>query len=163
MVQKWIFTIIIFPFFLFLSLPKGWSQDTTTVWEYLEKAQRVTTYEEQYTQFEKAYTLAKQLRYNKGIQATLAFMGTIELGRGAVPKALRYLLEEMDVLVQMDTSNRLVSVSTTIGDIYAEEKLYEEALPYYKRALTFKPSDALNQKLGNSYAELLKPDTAFYY
>ena len=94
---------------------------------------------------------------------SLAFIGSVELERGEDPKALRYLLEELDLLIDEMMPTRMVMVSTIIGDIYTREKLYEDALPYYHQALTQSNSNYLNQKLGNSYAALLKPDTAYIY
>jgi len=73
------------------------------------------------------------------------------------------LLEELDLLVNNTMPARMVMVSTIIGDIYNNEKLYEEALPYYQQALTQSKTNTLYQKLGNSYAALLKPDTAYIY
>jgi len=90
-------------------------------------------------------------------------MGGVEFERGENPKALRYLLEELDLLVDATMPTRMVMVSTIIGDIYTREKLFEEALPYYHQALTQSNTNELFQKLGNSYAALLKPDTAYIY
>lgn len=163
MMQQRIFLKISITFLLFFSSVRGWTQDTTTVLQYLDNAKQATTYETIYTNFEKAYTLAKQLKYTKGIQAALAFMAAVELDRGEAPKALRYGLEELDILVQTGMSARIITVSTTIGDIYAREKLFEEALPYYRRALDHGAPNQLYQKLGDSYAALLKPDTAYIY
>ncbi len=150
-------------FFLVLSTFYSWSQDSTTVLQYLENAKQATEYESINTQFENGYTLAKQLKYTKGIQLSLAFMGAVELEKGHEPKALRYLLEELDVLIEMDTSERLVAVNTTIGNIYAKENLHSEALPYYETALSYTPSKTLYKKLGDVHRELLQPDTAFDY
>jgi len=164
MARKQIFIKIGFLFWLLLSVIKGWTQDTTSVIQYLDKAKKATTYDITLAQFERAYTLAKQLKYTKGIQLSLAFMGAIELERKENPKALRYLLEELDILMETATQpTRIVTVSTIIGDIYTREKLFEEALPYYQQALTQSNAGHLYQKLGNSYAALLKPDTAYTY
>ena len=150
-------------FFLVLSTTYCWSQDSTTVLQYLENAKQATDYETINTQFENGYTLAKQLKYTKGIQLSLAFMGAVELEKGHAPKALRYLLEELDVLVQMDIPKRLATVNTTIGDIYAKENLYSEALPYYQTAVIYASAKTLYKKLGDIHAALLQPDTAFNY
>ena len=155
MAKQQVFIKIGFVFLLLLAVVRGWAQDTTTVLQYLDNAKKATTYEVTLAQFERAYTLAKQLKYTKGIQLSLAFMGGVELERGEAPKALRYLLEELDLLIQATTSTRIVEVSTIIGDIYTGEKLFEEALSYYHRALTESSSNQLYQKLGDSYAALL--------
>ncbi len=165
MSRKQIFMKIGFIFWLLFSVVQGWTQDTKDVLHYLEKAKQATTYDETLDQFERAYSLAKQLKYRKGIQLSLSFMGMVELERGENPKALRYLLEELDILIEIATMSptRMVTVSTIIGDIYTREKLFEEALPYYHQALTQSNTNHLFQKLGNSYAALLKPDTAYIY
>ena len=150
-------------FFLLLSAFYAWSQDTTTVLQYLENAKKATTYEATNIEFENAYTLAKQLKFNTGIQKALAFMGEVELKKGDKLKALRYLLKESALLKQTNSTTRLVVVSTIIGDIYAREKLFADALPYYQLAATSSSSKDLYEKLGNAYTELLEPDTAFIY
>ncbi len=151
-------------FFLVLSTTYCWSQDSTTVLQYLENAKQATDYETINAQFENGYTLAKQIKYTKGIQLSLAFMGAVELEKGHTPKALRYLLEELDVLAQMDnTPKRLAVVNTTIGDIYANENLHSEALPYYQTAVRYASTKTLYRRLGDVHAKLLQPDTAFDY
>ena len=150
-------------FFLVLSTTYCWSQDSTSVLQYLENAKQATDYETINTQFENGYTLAKQIKYTKGIQLSLAFIGAIELEKGHTPKALRYLLEELDVLAQMDIPKRLAVVNTIIGDIYTKENLPSEALPYYQTAVTYASSKTLYKKLGDVHAKLLQPDTAFDY
>ena len=155
--------VLLIPFLVLLSVSVAWSQDSTSVLQYLENAEQATTYAAKNAEFENAYTLAKQLKYTKGIQLSLAFMGAVELEKGHVPKALRYLLEELDILVQTELTTRLVAVSTTIGDIYMAEKIYEASLSYYQIAAAQTNSKTLYQKLGNVHAALLQPDTAFDY
>lgn len=150
-------------FLLVLSTSYCWAQDSTAVLKYLENAKIASDYESIETQFKKAYSLAKKLNFTDGIQLSLALMGAVELEKGHTSKALRYLLEELDVLGQMDTPERLATVNATIGDIYANENIFIETLPYYRAALKATPTKALFKKLGDAHKELLQPDTAFNY
>lgn len=157
--------------FLFLvsSLPYMWAQDSLSVQKLLDAAQNTNSPDEAYQKYLSAYVDARQINYDQGLIKSLTFLSQWELKANNTAGALRYLLEEAALIENLPLQARRIAVVTKIGDIYYAEKLFVEALPYYKAAnhqiaiQDKKRKTIILQKLGDTFAELLAPDSAFHF
>ncbi len=163
-----IFYFVLFSFFLLPTLPAQ-VQDTMVILQILDQAAATDSFDLAREKYEAAYTLSNQLDYEKGILASLEKLIPITLQQNNTTNALRYLLEERELLKKRNDINKLIQVNTQIGDLYSNELLYSEALVYYKSAekhLTDSRqsmAESLLAKLGTCYAQLLQPDSAQLY
>ena len=90
--------------------------------------------EEAQEKYLSAYLTARQVNYDRGLMIALPKLAERELAINNSAGALRYLLEESTLLVSFPNNPRNKAVVTQIGDIYYAERLFLEALPYYKTA-----------------------------
>ncbi|MEL7122123.1 MAG: adenylate/guanylate cyclase domain-containing protein [Bacteroidota bacterium] len=142
------------------------AQDSLTVMQLLEQAKEMEKVEEAKEKYEVSYALSRQLKYEKGLKATLPMLIDVELKQGNNTNALRYLLEESEMIKGDSNKKRAVDVNVQIGDLYKNEALYQQALPYYKTAEQLSQpnvSNDLMEKIGLSFSELNQPDSAAIY
>ena len=81
---------------------------------------------------------------------------------------LGYWLQVYDRIQQEDTHPYLTKTCIAIADIYREEALNQQALPYYLQAVQTvgnspKTEQSIQEKIALTYTELAKPDSAAYY
>lgn len=145
-------------------------RDTMVVRHLLEQAASIDSSDLAKEKYETAYALASQWDYDRGVLESLDHLIPLELAANNTSNALRYLLEEMELLEKYDKTTALVLVNTQVGNLYHGESLYEEALSYYKRAESMLSPSAdkslqkrLYNNLGFCYTQLLKPDSAQQY
>ncbi len=80
-------------------------------------------------------------------------------------------LRVYDAVEEADDRYHLPEVCMAIANIYEKEQLYEQALPYYlkalnaldKNALFDNQSENLYQQLAGTYSNLSRPDSAYYF
>lgn len=140
--------------------------DTTEIQQLLSVAERSP--ENSLGLYQTAYDLSRQLNYRPGLQRSLAGLGKLAMKSKNAPIALRYLLEELEVLEIIPDPERLRQVHTSIGDIYRQEGLYQSALPYYQQALEVGTvpqalQDSLYLRIGALHAALRQPDSTQHY
>ncbi len=160
----WIFLLIC----LFGQIRENFAQsDSTQVDQLLNSA--ISGPENQVeSQLQWAYDLSRQLNYNSGLQKSLFHLGKRALKTDNPPLALRYLLEELDLVEKIQMVSRLQEIQIIIGDIYKKEGLFRAALPYYLNTLnnssgTLPNGDSLLYKIGLLYSSLRQPDSTFFY
>lgn len=147
-----------------------WAQRGDEVRRILAQAAATDSVELAREKYETAYALAGQLDDEEGILLSLQGLIPIEISANKIANALRYLLEERDLLEKKQAIERLGVVNMQIGDLYRGETLYREAIPYFKEivagpgAITPAVREAVYDKLGACYTLLQEPDSArFYY
>ena len=157
---------------MLLSFPPllmGQIRDTLTVWEVLDQAKATDSLPLALEKYESAYTLSNQLKYNKGILASLDQLIPIALKEGNNSTALKYLLEELQIREKYKDPEELAQTLLQIGDLYQGEGLFTEALSYYHQvekiqvASKEKISESLTDKIAYSYAQNLQADSAYLY
>ncbi len=90
---------------------------------------------------------------------------------GSTGKALAYWLHIYDLVQDHSYKVKRTEVCMSIAQIYEDEGLLEQALPYYLEVYdSLRGKEELydnklniHTKLGLTYAQLSKPDSAFYY
>lgn len=155
-------------FLLNAALLTGQVKDSTLVDNLLLEAGQIEDKEISFEKYETAYTLARELSYNHGLQKSLEVLAKMEQNRGNISRALRYWLEELNVLEKGTDWNRKMKVNLAIADLYASENLFAESLPYYQIASNFKrlsanEAAAIHEKLGNTFSQLDQPDSSYFY
>ena len=146
-----------------------WTQDSLGIRALLETAQNIPQNEAAYQKYLMAYSESRQIQYDEGLRLALPKLAAWELKSQNTAGALRYLLEELALLENLAYPTRRIAVANQIGDIYYREHLYTEALRYYQIvnqgiAIQDKEQKGLIlQKVGDTFAELLEPDSAFQY
>ena len=86
-------------------------------------------------------------------------------------KVLASWLLVYNAVQEADDQTDLPEVCITIANIYRREQLFEQALPYYLKALNTldkhasfdTQSENIYQQLAETYANLSKPDSAYYF
>ncbi|MEM6966038.1 MAG: adenylate/guanylate cyclase domain-containing protein, partial [Bacteroidota bacterium] len=150
--------------FIFLLIPSWcFAQDSTYVIDLLQRGKNALDAEEALDYYSDAYSLAKELRFENGINVSLEKLIALELQRKNTSGALRYLLENLDIAKKQKQPEKITQSALAIGEIYFAEKLFEVALPYYQLASSYREEDAIHQRLGDIHSELLRPDSAFHY
>ncbi len=141
--------------------------DTATVWQIMAQAAAADSVEVAKEKYEAAYALADQLNFDRGVLASLDVLIPMEMSSGEATHALRYLLEQLELLEKTGSKERLSAVNKQIGDLYLREGLHEEAVAYYQgatAALAHSYGDVdLLDKLGFCHAQLGQPDSAEVY
>ncbi|MEM6632591.1 MAG: adenylate/guanylate cyclase domain-containing protein [Bacteroidota bacterium] len=164
-----IFRILLGIMLTFPLIVVGQVKDTIAVWNILDQASTMDSTELAKEKYETAYTLANQLKHDRGILVSLEKLVEIEFASGNTSAALRYLLEELELREKNKGVAQLSRVNIQIGDLYSQESLYPEAIVYYKKAeqlLGASRIDALESlydKMGESYAQIDQPDSASLY
>lgn len=145
-------------------------KDTMAVRQLLAQAATSDSVELAREQIETAYALANQWNDDAGLLASLEQLIPLELAANNTSNALRYLLEELELLERYEKTAALVRVNTQIGDLYHGESLYDEARGYYKQAASLLSPTAdkslrqrLFAKLGFCHTQLQQPDSAERY
>ena len=147
----------------------SYGQDTTAILRILDQAAHTDSSGLAKEKFEVAYNLANRINYNKGILISLKNLSHIELQEHNTTNALRYLLEELELLEEKDHARELILVNIQIGDLYSRESLNNEAIVYYKNAenryeeIGEMATETLYEKIGYNYGELLEADSACMY
>ena len=156
--------------FLVLLLPLSLlGQDSIAVKQLLQEARAANSPSDSYQKYLLAYSRSRQTNYEEGLKKSLPFLAKWELEQNQTAAALRYLLEELDLLKKEHAIERVIEIEKTIGDIYAAERLFAESLPYYKlvnQKINSQATEAKAQmleKIGDTYAALSQPDSAFFY
>ncbi|MEL7530374.1 MAG: adenylate/guanylate cyclase domain-containing protein [Bacteroidota bacterium] len=146
------------------------AQDSSSVRQILAQAAALDSLDQAREKFEAAYALANQIGDERGVLLSLQNLVEIELTDKRSSNALRYLLEERDLLLKSQQLPQLVAANMRIGDLYQGETLFQEAIAYYKEAfanLNQVETPALRErllaKLAYSYTEVLQPDSARLY
>ena len=153
---------VVFPYFT-------WAQDTLSIQQLLKAAKNADSPDATYQKYLAAYSESRQIKYDAGLRLTLPELAQWELDLDNTAGALRYLLEELALIENLPYQARKIEVAAKIGDIYYKERLFSEALPYYKLAnqqtavRDEKRKKSILQKLGDTFGELLQPDSAFYF
>lgn len=165
--KDYLFTKLIICFLAFANTLSA--QDTLGIQQLIHAAQNANSPDEAYQYYLNAYSYSRQLNYDKGLASTLPKLAEWELDLANNAGALRYLLEELDLVKNPSRTSRRTILQSMIGDIYFSEGLYAESLPYYQkanRAIAIqdeKQKTILLQKLGDTFSELSQPDSAFHF
>lgn len=138
--------ITFFIFTLHATLLLGQVRDSSLVDNLLREAEKEEDPVISFEKYETAYTLARELNYRTGLQASLEELAKGEQKRGNISRALRYWLEELNVLEKLVDHMRKALVYVNIGDLYTGENLYAESLPYYQLALKSKSLSATGEQ-----------------
>lgn len=111
-----------------------------------------------------ALKIARDLRYEAGLRKSLLLLGKNEASLGHSPEALRWYVEAMNQLKGSQFSDQLAEVNAAIGDIYFREKLFERSLKFYREAAGLRRGDSETwEKMGDSFAENMEPDSAKFW
>ena len=160
---------ILASFFIITSL-SGQEKDSFMVKQLFEEAAKTTSPEQSLALLNTAYAISSELNYDQGTLEALSKLIPLEIQQDNSGIALGYLLEKQGLLEKQNASKSILQVNTQIGDLFSRELLYREAIPYYKKAeqlLTIaqkEAAEAIYDKLGFNYANLLQADSAeFYY
>lgn len=94
-----------------------------------------------------------------------------QAGNASSGKVLALWLRVFDAVKEAEDQSDFPEVCMAIANIYGREQLYEQALPYYLKALNALDKNPLSdtqtqslyQQLAGTYANLAKPDSAYYY
>ncbi|MEM6346417.1 MAG: adenylate/guanylate cyclase domain-containing protein [Bacteroidota bacterium] len=147
------------------------AQDSTSVRQILAQAALAESMEKAREKYEAAYSLANRIGDERGLLLSLQKLVELELSAKRSSNALRYLLEERDLLLKSQQRALWAEVNRQIGDLYQDETLFREAISYYKQALASLDEETsqlmretLLDRLGYAYAEERQADSArFYY
>ena len=114
---------------------------------------------------ETALKLAKDLHFSSGERRSVQILGKKNAELGNSTQALRWLLEAVNLFKSAGQNAALAEVYSTIGDIYFREKLFERSLGFYREAANLRSNDFVSfEKIGDSFSQNMKPDSAkFYY
>lgn len=109
--------------------------------------------------------LAKDLHFSSGERRAVHILGKKHAEFGDSPQALRWLLEAVNLYKNSGQIAQLAEVNSAIGDIYFKEKLFDRSLNFYREAANLRTGDlAALEKIGDSFSQNLRPDSAkFYY
>ncbi|MEL6251363.1 MAG: adenylate/guanylate cyclase domain-containing protein [Bacteroidota bacterium] len=145
------------------------AQDTLSVWKMLDQAAQMDTVDRAKDKYEAAYTLAKQLDYDRGVLASLQRLIPLELETENTSNALRYLLEEVKLLENVQADEKRRKALIKIGDLYSEQALFTEAILYYKQAREGimgnrnEETKSLDEKIGFNYSQEGEADSALVF
>ncbi|MEM1323590.1 MAG: adenylate/guanylate cyclase domain-containing protein [Bacteroidota bacterium] len=89
----------------------------------------------------------------------------------SIEKTLAQWLQLHDEILKLGDHPQFSEVCMAIADIYKQEQLFEQALPYYRQALSTSDTQldfaaatqSIHQQLAQTYAQLSKPDSAYYH
>ena len=143
-------TSILFLILFFLPKP-NWAQDSMAIQQLLREAKTANSRDAAYEKYLSAYSLSRQINYPVGLQKALPNLSKWELEQQNTAAALRYLLEELEILKKSGEIDRIIQIEYSIGDIYFSERLYAESLPYYRQV-----NQKIDKKGGNKKATILK-------
>ncbi len=87
-------------------------------------------------------TLAKKIKFDKGIAANLNGLSTLELNQGNYLVALKFALEALGINEKLGNMTEIAYTKNNIGEVYRLLRNYPKALEYYNQALV------LNKKYG---------------
>ncbi len=111
-----------------------------------------------------ALKLAKDLHFSGGERRAVHLLGKKCAASGDSRQALRYLLEAVNFYKASGQTRQLAEVYSAIGDIYFSEKLFDKSLGFYRDAAALRSGEpAALEKIGDSFSQNLKPDSARTY
>ncbi|MEO9484650.1 MAG: tetratricopeptide repeat-containing sensor histidine kinase [Ekhidna sp.] len=83
----------------------------------------------------RAITLAKELKYEKGLVRAITIKGSSFLITGMPDQALTYYLEALNYHPERYPSE-YVSLNNNIGEVYRRKEVYDSSIKYFNKALT---------------------------
>lgn len=166
--RKLIFSLLLFTFLFQINWAAAQLPDSTdtkaldsfSVKELLEKEDIKST--------ETALQLAKDIDFIEGQQQALQQLIQLHKSAGNVSLSLRYALENLSLLEKKTVDLDRFAALETIGNIYFEEKLFDNALIYYRQAVNL-PTDnydkkvVLLEKIGHAYQQSFELDSALIF
>jgi len=165
---KFIFTLLFFTFlfqinWIVAQLPDSTDTkilDSFSVKELLKKEDLKST--------EAALQLAKDIDFPEGEQQALQQLIQLHKNAGNVSLSLRYALENLNLLEEDADDLEKFAALETIGNIYFEEKLFDNALTYYRQAVNLTTSNfdkkvVLLEKIGHAYQQSFELDSALIF
>ncbi|MCP4580491.1 MAG: tetratricopeptide repeat protein [candidate division Zixibacteria bacterium] len=109
-------------------------------------------YDESLKYFKEAYTYKMVLR-NKHIEAIiLSNIGSSYTYKGQTIKALKYLKKALTIVKKFDLNHELISIYTTMSELYSRRKNYKKAL-YYSNLVSQTKDNIFNEKLSGKVIE----------
>jgi len=117
---------------------------------------------------ELALSLARQNNYTNEEYLALQQLAQLYKNFGNTPISLRYSLEYLNLIQDTDAVKQKYNAACTVGDIYFEEKLFNNALEYYRQAErlpNFKSETQIPlwEKMGSAYRQNFQLDSALIF
>ncbi|MCC6461515.1 MAG: hypothetical protein IT260_13665, partial [Saprospiraceae bacterium] len=121
---------------------------TAEVDNLLDKARRALSEGEKYTLANQSLSISRDLRYEGGVARASILLGDICARSNRVEEALQYYLEAEEKLSPgglpnpfLTSTENLLEVYSGLGDLFFQEKLYDNARRYYNKILRLAPTD----------------------
>lgn len=117
---------------------------------------------------ETALRLAKEIEFENGKLLALPLLAELHKKDKNIALSLRYALEYLNLIDKKALPKKQLTTVCFIGDIYFEEKLFSNALDYYRLATNEtiqNPFTEVNlwEKMGEAYQQNLQLDSALIF
>ena len=139
-------------------------QTTIEVDNLLRQAQQADGDSERSELAQRALLLSQDLRYDGGVVRASILLGEMALRQGRNEEALQYYLEAESKVPAFGNQTTLVAINAALGDLFFQEKLYENASRYYRTVLTMQPENyVIMEKMADACLYDLRYDSAEIY